>query len=88
MSIVLLVIAKLIQLYIWLIIANALMSWFPGAGQSSLGRWISKVVDPYLNVFSFIKPIGGVDFSPVVAVLALEAAQLRIQRIFIFLGLV
>ncbi|KRN82051.1 hypothetical protein IV87_GL000550 [Pediococcus ethanolidurans] len=58
-----------------LIFVFVLMSWFPGAYQTKLGQWLAKICVPYLQVFRFIPPIFGLDFSPIVAILVLEMAQ-------------
>lgn len=71
-----------IQIYIWLIIANALMSWLPGAYQSKLGRLITRLVQPFLDIFRFIPSLGGIDFSPVIAIVVLQLAQRGIVAIF------
>lgn len=71
----LLIVNKAIKIYIWLIIANALMSWLPGAYESALGRWIGKIVNPFLELFRFIPTLGGIDFSPLVAIVVLQLAQ-------------
>jgi YggT family protein len=35
--------------------------------------FLSPITDPYLNIFrSFIPPLGGIDFSPILAILALQ----------------
>lgn len=71
-----------VQIYIWLIIANALMSWLPGAYESRLGQFIGRLVQPFLNIFRFIPSLGGIDFSPVIAIVVLQLAQRGIVAIF------
>lgn len=71
-----------IQIYIWLIIANALMSWLPGAYESKLGRFVGRLVQPFLDIFRFIPAIGGIDFSPLVAIIMLELAQQGLVAVF------
>ena len=45
-----------------------LMSWFPGAYDSALGRFLGRIVQPFLGWFQrFIPPIVGVDLSPIAA---------------------
>jgi uncharacterized protein YggT (Ycf19 family) len=65
------------QFYIILIIAYVLMSWLPmnGATIQDIYRVIGSLVEPYLGVFRrFIPPMGGMDFSPIVAILVLQFA--------------
>ncbi|MCM0598787.1 YggT family protein [Periweissella fabalis] len=71
-----------IQIYTWLIIANALMSWLPGAYQSKLGRIITRLVQPFLDIFRFIPTLGGIDFSPLIAIIVLEMAQQGLLAVF------
>jgi uncharacterized protein YggT (Ycf19 family) len=63
------------QFYIILIIAYVLMSWLPmnGAAIQDIYRVIGSLVEPYLGLFRrFIPPMGGMDFSPIVAILLLQ----------------
>ena len=56
-----------IYLYMLLVAAYALLSWFPGAADSKLGRVITRLVSPYLNIFErFIPPVFGLDLSPII----------------------
>lgn len=64
------------QIYFFLIIIYVLMSWIPGLRESSFGELVEKVVEPYLGIFrSIIPPLGMIDFSPIVALLALNLIQ-------------
>ncbi len=65
------------QFYIILIIAYVLMSWLPMNGETirEVYRVLGSLVEPYLGVFRrFIPPMGGMDFSPIVAILVLQFA--------------
>ena len=69
----------LFQIYRFLIFGYIIMSWIPSLQQSSIGTFIGKLVEPYLGLFrKIIPPIGMIDISPIVALLALQ---------FIFQGL-
>ncbi|CAK8054198.1 YggT family protein [Eupransor demetentiae] len=61
-----------LQLYSLALIVYVLMSWLPGAYQSWLGRELGKICIPYLRLFSFIPPLGMLDFSPIVAFFVLR----------------
>ena len=54
------------------IVIYVFMSWFPGAYQSALGRWLRQICEPYLQLFNFIPPIMGLSFAPLVALIALR----------------
>ncbi|MGL5508476.1 MAG: YggT family protein [Microcoleaceae cyanobacterium] len=63
-----------VQIYMALMFIRILLSWFPNV------NWydppfsiLSQLTDPYLNIFrSFIPPLGGMDFSPIIAIFALQ----------------
>lgn len=70
-----------LNIYMVLMFVRILLSWFPNI------NWydppfsvLSQLTDPYLNLFrSFIPPLGGMDFSPIIAIFVLQiAAQLII----------
>lgn len=64
------------QLYTYALIIYIFMSWFPGARESQFGIILSKICEPYLEVFrKFIPPLGMIDFSPIIAIFALQLAQ-------------
>ncbi len=64
-----------ITLYSWLLIIYILMSWFPGARDTSFGEMIGRLCEPYLEIFRrFIPPLGMIDFSPIVAIIVLRFA--------------
>ena len=64
-----------IQIYSYLLIASILMSWLPNARESRIGQMLAKVTDPYLDIFRrIIPPLGMIDFSPIVAIFALNLA--------------
>lgn len=72
------------QIYWFAIIIYILMSWLPGLQNSSFGRLLDKIVDPYLSIFrKFIPTIGMIDISPIVALLALNFIQRGVQTILI-----
>lgn len=59
------------------------MSWFPNARESSFGQIIGKLVEPYLQPFrQIIPPLGMIDISPIVAILALRMASSGVTFLF------
>lgn len=66
-----------LNIYLVLLLIRILLSWFPNL------NWydppfsiLSQLTDPYLNIFrSFIPPVGGIDFSPILAILLLQVIQ-------------
>lgn len=67
---------SLSDVYSMIIVVYVLMSWIPTATGilADINRVLSKICDPYLDLFRrFIPPIGGmVDISPIVALLVLQ----------------
>lgn len=63
-----------INIYLLLIFVRILLSWFQTAEWASNAMsFLSPITDPYLNIFrSFIPPLGGLDISPILAILALQ----------------
>jgi YggT family protein len=66
--------ATFLNIYFVLLIVRILLSWFPNVNWLSPPFSIlSQLTDPYLNVFrSIIPPLGGIDFSPMLAIFLLQ----------------
>lgn len=65
-----------LEIYSYALIIYILMSWFPGARESSFGEFFAKICDPYLEPFrKIIPPLGMIDISPIVAILVLYFAR-------------
>ncbi|QOY34389.1 YggT family protein [Anaerobacillus isosaccharinicus] len=77
------IINQLLFLYSYVVIAYILMSWFPNARESSIGQFIASIVEPYLAPFrKIIPPLGMIDISPIVAIIALRLATNGVNAIF------
>ena len=63
-----------IQIYVVLLIIRILLTWFPNIDfYSQPFAALSQITDPYLNLFrSIIPPLGGIDLSPMLAILVLK----------------
>ena len=84
MSIVVLsIIVQVLNFYTILIIVYTLMSWFPMRGMLyDIYRVLASVVEPYVGVFRrFMPPLGGLDFSPFVAILVLQFVITALVRL-------
>lgn len=69
-------ISTLIWIYTMLILVRILLTWVPRMPYNpvlhSVIRFVEDVTDPYLAIFRrFIPPLGMIDISPIVAILAL-----------------
>ncbi|WCN39008.1 YggT family protein [Aneurinibacillus uraniidurans] len=70
------------KIYYFMIIVYILMSWVPQVRETSLGEILGKLVEPYLEIFRrFIPPLGVIDISPIVALIALQFAQSGLMSI-------
>lgn len=69
----------------FLLIVYALLSWFPNAAQSRLGQWVRFLAEPILKPFRALPlQIGGLDFTVVVAILALQVlGDLVVKALFL-----
>ncbi|MCZ0703352.1 YggT family protein [Natronobacillus azotifigens] len=77
------IIIRLAELYSVAIIIYILMSWFPGSRDSSIGRFLAGIVEPYLEPFrSIIPPIGMIDISALVAIITLRLAMSGLHVLF------
>ena len=60
-----------------LIVLRIFMSWIPQIDwEQQPMKFIREVTDSYLYLFSrFIPPLGGLDFSPIIAIIVLQILQ-------------
>ena len=77
------ILAMGLTIYSWAIIVYILMSWFPGARESSFGLMLGRICEPFLEQFRrFIPTIGVIDFSPIIAILVLNIARSGLFALF------
>lgn len=71
--------SRLLDLYQILIIIWCILSWLPQPREGILADLIGAIdslVSPYINIFRrFLPPLGGLDFSPVLAILVLQLIE-------------
>ncbi|MGX7202303.1 cell division protein [Enterococcus plantarum] len=73
---------KGVQIYSGVLIIYALLSWFPGAYDSTFGRLISRISEPYLSLFDRLNlRIGMVGFNVMIAIIVLNLAASGLGRI-------
>jgi YggT family protein len=83
MSFVFDLLQKLIEIYSWALIIYILLSWFPNARESSIGQFLARICEPYLEPFrKIIPPIGMMDISPIVAFLVLNFASNGLSKVY------
>ena len=70
------VVMRLFEFYEILVVVWCILSWIPFSPDGLLGdvaTVIDRIVHPSVGVFQrFIPPVGGLDFSPVIALVVLS----------------
>ncbi|MBF0710539.1 YggT family protein [Gemella sp. GL1.1] len=62
--------------YRFAIIIYILSSWFPMARDNFIIKFLADICEPYLSLFRKIIPsLASLDFSPIIAILALDFVQ-------------
>lgn len=65
-----------LDVYYYLLWGHALMSWLPALAQSRLGQFVTFLVEPLLKPLKRLPlQFGGLDFSVVVATIAIQALK-------------
>ena len=60
--------ASAVSLYTTICFIRILIAWFPGANYSPVGKFLSQLCDPYMNMFYRIPlRIGMFDFTPILS---------------------
>lgn len=55
---------RIIDVYSFLLLIYALLSWFPDAYQSTIGRWVIQIVEPLLKPLRRLNlQFAGLDFT-------------------------
>lgn len=73
----------LMNIYSWILVAYALMSWVPQIQTSSIGRILTRLARPYLSLFDRLPlRIAGLDLSVLVALISLQVIEQFIRIVF------
>ncbi|MBD8068374.1 YggT family protein [Bacillus sp. PS06] len=76
------ILISLLNVYSYALIAYILMSWFPNARESSIGQFLARICEPYLEPFRrIIPPLGMIDISPIVGILVLNFAGMGLSAL-------
>ena len=76
-----------VDIYSLILVAFAVMSWFPGAYESSLGRWIIALVKPVLAPLQRLPlQIAGLDLSVWVAIVLIRFLGENLVRFLAMIG--
>jgi YggT family protein len=69
----------LIDIFVYAIFAGAILSWFARGSYGSASSILYSLTDPLLNVCRKVLPdMGGIDLSPLVALVLLQLAKMMI----------
>lgn len=75
---------KAIDLYTMALVVYALLSWFPGGYQSSIGRFLARICEPYLSIFDRLNlNIGGISFSIMIGIMVLNFGSRVLVKLII-----
>jgi YggT family protein len=73
-----------VRIYSGILIIYALLSWFPGAYDSLLGRLIAGICEPYLRLFDRLNlRIGMIGFNVMIAIIVLNLAAEVLGKILL-----
>ena len=76
-----------VDIYSLILVAFAVMSWFSGAYESSLGRWIVALVKPVLAPLQRLPlQIAGLDLSVWVAIVLIRFLGENLVRFLAMIG--
>ncbi|MBM7617786.1 YggT family protein [Weissella uvarum] len=76
MAMILTLVGYGLRAFEWIIIIWALMSWIPALRDSKVGQLITRLAEIVVGpIQRIVPPIGMIDFSPVIALILLQAAQ-------------
>ena len=80
MTSIIILISQLIEIFIWFLIAQAILSWLVAFNivnthnniVSLIGNFLYKVTEPLLRpIRSFLPDFGGIDISPIILIILL-----------------
>lgn len=61
------------EVYLYMVIARVLLSWVPHNPSQPVIRFLYEATEPLLKPCRrLVPPLGGIDFSPIIAVMAVE----------------
>jgi YggT family protein len=67
-----------------LLVARALLSWFDPGMRSSVGKILVDITEPLLGpIRRMIPSAGGLDFSPIIAIILLQFVERIVLQAFI-----
>lgn len=87
MQLLIFLILKTVEIYSYLLLAYALLSWFPNLYATSLGRLIQWLVTPVLKPFRRLNlQFMGLDWTVMAAMIALNIGTRLLLQLLILLA--
>lgn len=70
-------VSGLLTIYLWVVIASAIMSWIEPNPYNPIVRTLRALTDPVLDFVREHVPVvfGGIDFSPILVILGIQFVQ-------------
>ena len=85
MLIIVEIIHRLIQLVVLVVIVQVVLSYFMDP-YAPARRYLDRIVEPMLKpIRRFVPPVSGLDFSPLILIIALQILDAVISRILLSL---
>ncbi|MBP1627061.1 MAG: hypothetical protein H6Q00_1536 [Holophagaceae bacterium] len=85
MPLIVLIVLYLIKALVLLIFISSVLSWFRPDPRNPFVKLVRTVVDPLLHpIQHIIPPVGGMDFSPLIAFVILLLLQSLLQKGFTY----
>ncbi|PKG22115.1 YggT family protein [Niallia nealsonii] len=83
MDLLFVILQNVIKYYSYALIIFILMSWLPNARETSIGTFLARICEPYLEQFrKIIPPLGMIDISPIVALFVLQLANGGLYQLY------
>jgi YggT family protein len=80
------IVHRIIQLFILVIVIQAILSYFMSPYEP-IRRTIDRIVNPFLNpIRRILPPMAGLDFSPFVLIILLYIVDAILMRLFVSLS--
>lgn len=81
-------IQTIFKVYYYLIFIEIIISWVPVDQYNQWVQMLHKITDPYLDIFrKIIPPIGMIDISPIVALMALGLIEKLLISLLYTIGI-
>jgi YggT family protein len=77
-----------LNLYFFLVLMSVIMSWVSTGSYNPAAMLVNKLAEPVLSPFrKLIPPIGGIDITPILAIIAIQALTMLLPQGQFFAGL-